>query len=115
MTKPKGLHSLDAPGPPLFGRSYMAALRLRAAGFPALVLLWGCTSATDRLNDGIALQNQGRYMEAVYRYSDAIERDEDGELVEARDRLVASGDSAISVAMDDADELERRGNPVGSA
>jgi hypothetical protein len=78
-----------------------------------LATLTACASATDRLNDGIALQSQGRYMEAVYRYADAVERD--AELVEARDRLIAAGDTAITVAMDEADELERRGDPVGSA
>jgi hypothetical protein len=94
----------------------MAAGSRHVAGFSVLALvtsLAGCTSATDRLNDGIALQSQGRYMEAVYRYADAVERD--GELAEARERLAAAGDSAIMVGMDDADELERRGDPVGSA
>ncbi|MGE0158102.1 MAG: hypothetical protein AB7T31_01750 [Gemmatimonadales bacterium] len=86
------------------------------AGLSALALLTAlgaCASATDRLNDGVVLQSQGRYMEAVYRYAEAVERD--AELVEARERLVAAGDTAISVAMDEADELERRGDPVGSA
>ena len=93
----------------------MAVLR-RVAGLSALLsvsVLAGCASATDRLNDGIALQSQGRYMEAVYRYADAVDRDR--ELVEAQDRLLAVGDSAIMVAMDEADALERRGDPVGSA
>ena len=93
----------------------MGACR-RVAGFSVLAvvnLLAACASATDRLNDGIALQSQGRYMEAVYRYADAVDRD--AELAEARDRLVAAGDTAIMVGMDEADELERRGNPVGSA
>jgi hypothetical protein len=78
-----------------------------------LALLVGCTSATDRLNDGITLQVQGRYLDAAYRYADAVEQD--SELVEARERLVAVGDTAIMVAMDDADDLERRGNPVAAA
>ena len=91
----------------------MAVRPRRLASFLLLAVLAGCASATDRLEDGIALQSQGRYMEAVYRYADAVDRD--GELVEARDRLVAVGDTAIMVAMDDADELERRGDPVGSA
>jgi tetratricopeptide (TPR) repeat protein len=91
----------------------MAALRSRLAALPALVLAAACASAGDRLNEGIALQAQGRYMDAVYRYAEAVERD--AELLEARDRLVAAGDTAITVAMDEADELERRGDPVGSA
>lgn len=52
-------------------------------------------------------------MEAAYRYAEAVEKD--SELVEARQRLVAAGDTAIAVAMDDADDLERRGDPVASA
>jgi hypothetical protein len=61
----------------------------------------------------MALQNQGRYMEAAYRYIDAVEKD--GTLTEARDRLLAVGDSAVLQAMDDADEVERRGDPVRAA
>jgi len=91
----------------------MAALRYRLALLLSVMLVVGCTSATDRLNDGIALQAQGRYMEAAYRYADAVERD--SELAEARDRLIAAGDSAIMFAMDDADDLERRGDPVSAA
>ena len=91
----------------------MSALRNRLGLFLSLVLAAGCTSATDRLNDGIALQVQGRYLEAAYRYAEAVERD--SELVEARERLLAVGDTAIMVAMDDADDLERRGDPIAAA
>jgi len=77
------------------------------------VLLSSCASAEDRLNEGVALQQQGRYMEAVYRYAEAVEKDR--ELAPARERLLAAGDSAVMVAMDDADALERRGDPVGAA
>lgn len=92
----------------------MAALRTRP---PRLALLLAfaaaCTSATDHLNNGIELQTQGRYMDAVYRYAEAWESD--SELTEARDRLLAAGDTALSFAMDDADDLERRGDPVSAA
>ena len=91
----------------------MAARDPRPALLLALALTTACVSAGDRLNEGIALQSQGRYVEAVYRYADAIERD--GELAEARERLVAAGDTALAVSMDDADDLERRGDPVGAA
>ncbi len=92
----------------------MAALRQRAAAsLLALLALAGCTSATDHMNNGIELQAQGRYMEAVYRYADAVESD--SELEEARERLLAVGDTAITIAMDEADELERRGDPVAAA
>ena len=91
----------------------MPALRTRLALLLPMVFAVGCTSATDRLNDGIALQVQGRYMEAAYNYADAVERD--SELIEARERLIAAGDTAIAIAMDNADDLERRGDPVGAA
>jgi hypothetical protein len=91
----------------------MAAREPRLIRLLLLVLAAGCASAGDRLNDGIALQAQGRYMEAVYQYAEAVERD--AELVEARERLMAAGDTAIGIAMDDADVLERRGDPVAAA
>jgi hypothetical protein len=52
-------------------------------------------------------------MEAVYRYADAVEKDPS--LISAQDRLVAAGDTALVIAMDEADLLERRDNPVGAA
>lgn len=91
----------------------MAARELRLALLLPLALATACASAGDRLNEGIQLQAQGRYLEAVYRYADAVDRD--SELLEARERLVAAGDTAIRSAMDDADDLERRGNPVAAA
>lgn len=91
----------------------MAYRRFRLATLLPLALLTACTSATDRLNQGIELQAQGRYFEAAYRYADAVDRDR--ELVEAQDRLLAVGDSAVMAAMDEADDLERRGDPVQAA
>lgn len=84
-----------------------------ALALVTLVIASACTSAGDRLNEGIRLQSQGRYMEAVYRYADAVDRD--SELAEARERVLSAGDTAIMVAMDDADDMERRGDPVSSA
>jgi tetratricopeptide (TPR) repeat protein len=86
--------------------------------FRSLLLLFAafagaCASAEDRLNEGIALQSQGRYIQAVYRYADAVEKDRT--LTSARERLRAAGDSAVMVTMDDADALERRGDPVQAA
>jgi hypothetical protein len=91
----------------------MAVRELRLALLPLLALATACASAGDRLNEGIELQAQGRYIQAVYRFADAVDRD--SELLEARERLVAAGDTAIRVAMDDADDFERRGNPVAAA
>lgn len=94
-------------------RPLMASLRAVPTLLLSLTLLSACASATDRLNEGIALQSQGRYVEAVYRYAEALEKDR--ELTEARDRLLAVGDSAVMVAMDEADRLELRGDPVQAA
>lgn len=73
----------------------------------------GCVSAEDRLQEGVQLQNRGQYMGAVYRYADAVERD--ASLAEARERLVAAGDTAMGLALADADALEARGEPVSAA
>jgi hypothetical protein len=91
----------------------MASARRPGALLSLLALLTACASAGDRLNDGIALQSQGRYVEAVYRYADAVEKDR--ELIEAQDRLMAAGDTAVTLAMDAADQFERRGDPVQAA
>ncbi len=91
----------------------MAGITRRAALLAVALVPLGCVSAEDRLVEGIGLQSQGRYIDAVYRYAEAVERD--GELAEARDRLMAAGDSALMVGMDDADDLELRGDPVGAA
>jgi hypothetical protein len=79
----------------------------------SLLLGTACASATDRFNEGLDLQAQGRYMEAAYRYADAVEKD--GSLQEARDRLLIVGDSAVMLALEEADRLESRGEPVGAA
>ena len=62
-----------------------------------LLLTIACASATDRFNDGLDLEAQGHYMEAAYRYADAVEKDVS--LQEARDRLLIVGDSAIMVTL----------------
>jgi hypothetical protein len=78
-----------------------------------LLIATACASATDRYNDGLELQAQGRYMEAAYRYADAVEKD--SSLQEARDQLLIVGDSAIMLALEEADRLDGRGEPVEAA
>ena len=87
-------------------------LRRLLLAFP-LLLATACASAADRFNDGLELQAQGRYMEAAYRYADAVEKD--SSLQEARDRLLIVGDSAIMLALEEADRFDGRGEPVGAA
>lgn len=93
----------------------MAALRAHlplALLFP-LALATACASAGDRLEEGFELQARGRYMAAVERYAEALEKDPT--LTEAQERILAAGDSALLQAMDEADALEGRGDPVGAA
>ncbi|MDZ7778815.1 MAG: hypothetical protein U5R14_02620 [Gemmatimonadota bacterium] len=78
-----------------------------------VVFALACASAEDRLEEGVVLQAQGRYMEAVYRYAEAVEKD--GSLREARERLLAAGDSAVEEALRDAERLVERSDPVGAA
>lgn len=70
-------------------------------------------SAEDRLEQGVALQARGQYMDAVYRYADALERD--ARLQDARVRLAAAGDSALHHALAEAADLDRRDDPVAAA
>jgi tetratricopeptide (TPR) repeat protein len=91
----------------------MANSRIRSTLLLSLAFATACASAEDRLNEGISLQSQGRYIQAVYRYAEAVEKD--GDLAPARNRMRAAGDSAVTLAMDDADQLERRGDPVQAA
>ena len=79
----------------------------------SVLLATACASAEDRFNEGIDLQAQGRYMEAAYRYADAVEKD--GSLQEARGQLQIVGDSAIMLALEEADRLDGRGEPVEAA
>ena len=91
----------------------MLSVRARTL-FPLMLLIASaCASAEDRFNEGLTLQSQGRYVDAVYRYAEAIEKDR--ELVEAREAMLAAGDSAVMFAMDEADDMERRGDPVAAA
>jgi hypothetical protein len=76
-------------------------------------LLAACASAGDRLNQGMQLQAEGRYMEAAYRYADAV--DKDGSLEEARERLNTVADSALRRTMDSAANLGGGGDPIAAA
>ena len=79
----------------------------RPALLAALFVLSACASAGDRFNEGYALQTEGLYMEAAYKYADAV--DKDSEMVEAQDRLLAVGDTAIRVALERAADLSDSG------
>ena len=75
--------------------------------------LTACASAGDRLNEGMQLQSEGRYMEAAYRYASAV--DKDGTLEEARERLNIVADSALRRTMDSAANLGGGGDPIAAA
>ena len=85
----------------------------RPALLAALFVLSACASAGDRFNEGYALQTEGLYMEAAYKYADAV--DKDSEMVEAQDRLLAVGDTAIRVALERAADLSDSGDPIRAA
>lgn len=70
----------------------------------ALVAIAACASAAERLEQGMALEAEGRWQEAVYRYADAIEKDDT--LSAAWRRLEIATDSALILGMAWAD---RRG------
>ncbi len=78
----------------------------------AIALLTACASAGDRLNEGMRLQSEGRYMEAAYRYADAV--DKDGTLEEAHERLKTVADSALRRTMDTAASLGGGGDPIAA-
>jgi hypothetical protein len=87
--------------------------RLGSALLCLVLAVAGCASASDRLEEGIELQNEGRYMEAAYRYADAVDKDD--ELVEARELFVAVSDTAVMLAMKSADDLVGAGDPIRAA
>lgn len=78
-----------------------------------LILLSGCASAQDRLEQGIELQVRGQHFQAAYRYIDAL--DKDPSLGEARQRLLEVSDSAVALALRSAASLERQGEHVTAA
>ncbi|HSG49355.1 MAG TPA: hypothetical protein VLA43_16160 [Longimicrobiales bacterium] len=83
----------------------------RMAGLFALALLaTSCASAGKRLEQGMELEMQGRFDEAVNRYVEALEKD--ATLTEARERLMAVGDSAIAGHLREVDRWSAAGDPV---
>jgi hypothetical protein len=77
------------------------------------IFVLGCASAEDRLDEGLELQARGQYMNAVYRYAEAVEKD--GSLAEARERLLAAADTALGISLAEADRLDARDEPVAAA
>lgn len=77
------------------------------------LLMAACASAEKRLEQGMELENQGRFDQAVGRYVESLEKDP--ELQEARERLVSVGDSAIRRHLEDAWAWGERGDPIGRA
>ncbi|MEM8598482.1 MAG: hypothetical protein AAGF99_01050 [Bacteroidota bacterium] len=88
-----------------FTRRYIAPLLL-------IVLAVGCKSAEELYDEGQALEAQGQYAEAAFRYVDSLEKEDNAAV---RERLVAAGTramegytAAISAAIEGDD-------PVGAA
>jgi hypothetical protein len=76
----------------------------------ACLFATACASAEKRLEQGMELQMQGRFDQAVVRYVEALEKDPN--LQEARDRLVEVGDSAISRHLRELDRWNAAGDQV---
>ena len=76
-------------------------------------LVVACASAAERLEEGAALQAEGRWEEAAERYVDALEKEDT--LSEARRRLRVVADSAVAVALREAATRRREGDLRGAA
>lgn len=79
----------------------------------ACLALAACASAGKRLEQGMELEMQGRFDQAVVRYVEALEKD--SSLDEARERLLEAGDSAIAGHLREMERLTRGGDPVQAA
>ncbi|HSM06390.1 MAG TPA: hypothetical protein VK858_17340 [Longimicrobiales bacterium] len=79
----------------------------------ALLGLTACASAEKRLEQGRELETAGRFEAAVGRYVEALQKDP--ELVEARERLAAVGDSAVVQRLSNVRALRSRGDYVGAS
>ncbi|MEM6783747.1 MAG: hypothetical protein AAF624_08440 [Bacteroidota bacterium] len=88
-----------------FTRRYVAPLLL-------MVLAVGCKSAEELYDEGQALEAQGQYAEAAFRYVDSLEKEDNAAV---RERLVAAGTRAMegyTAAISAAIEAD---DPVGAA
>lgn len=74
------------------------------------LVLAACASAEKRLEQGMELEMQGRFDQAVVRYVEALEKD--NTLQEARTRLLEVGDSAISRHLTQLDRWAATGDQV---
>lgn len=79
----------------------------------ASLALAGCASAGKRLEQGMELEMQGRFDQAVVRYVEALEKD--SSLDEARERLMEAGDSAIGGHLRELERWSAGGDPVRAA
>jgi hypothetical protein len=89
----------------------MLALRLPLVLTTALIAT-ACASAGDRFKDGTEAEGAGNYYRAAMRYVDALEKDET--MVEAKDRLLIAGDSAIITSLRTIDGLLGVSDPVAA-
>ena len=86
---------------------------IRAALSAVVVCLTSCASAADRFEDGLALESEGRYLEAAFRYVDAL--DKDPELGSARETLEIAGRRAVEAALEQAGAQLAGGSPEAGA
>jgi hypothetical protein len=83
-----------------------------ASAFLVAAAAAGCASAGKRLEQGMEAEASGSFYAASIRYIEALEKD--SEMVEARERLMEAGDSAIVIGLARADEDLRAGDAVSA-
>jgi len=81
--------------------------RLAAAVLTITLGVGACASATDRLQQGIELEQRGRPVDAARRYIDALKKD--ASLADARARLQDTGNRAVQDYLAEAAATEARG------
>jgi hypothetical protein len=85
----------------------LSGRRLAAAVLTITLGVGACASATDRLQQGIELEQRGRPVDAARRYIDALKKDRS--LADARTRLQETGDRAVQDYLAEATATEARG------
>jgi tetratricopeptide (TPR) repeat protein len=94
-------------------RNGLSGRRLAAAALALTLAAGACASATDRLQQGMELEQRGRPVDAARRYIDALKKD--ASLADARVRLQETGDRAVRDYLAEAAATEARGHSGSAA
>lgn len=91
----------------------MFSFRFLCGLFLLAALVSGCASAEKRFNQGLEMETRGQYESAMRRYVQALEKDPS--LGDARIRVEETGHQAMAERLQDASDLEARGDQVAAA